>query len=147
MVYAWLEYCRHRFYWSMVAYSYCVTQIFGVSTNFLPERADGENESKPIIITLRHHAWRDSDHGATTAIRVKNEFKPVWSGLIRDKAELVSGRVIARKLDLAVNFTLGRFKVGHREWEAMTYNDKNRWVFSLFPHSSAFENCMNISGE
>ena len=45
---------------------------------------------------------------------------------------------IIKKLQLAVDFGGERFQVGQGEWEAMTFNDKHRWVFPLVPNACAY---------
>ena len=45
---------------------------------------------------------------------------------------------VIRKLQLTVDFGSERFQVGQGEWEAMTFNDKHRWVFPLVPNACAY---------
>lgn len=45
---------------------------------------------------------------------------------------------IVSKLDLAVNFKMGEFKIGQLEWGSMSYNNENVWEFPLVPNASAF---------
>ena len=45
---------------------------------------------------------------------------------------------VIRKLELTVGFGGNRFQVGQGEWEAMTFNDKHRWVFPLAPNACAY---------
>ena len=69
---------------------------------------------------------------------VDGHFKPVKIRLINGETELLLGMDIIRKLRLAVDLGSDRFQVGQGEWEAMTFNDKHRWVFPLVPNACAF---------
>ena len=45
---------------------------------------------------------------------------------------------IIRKLDCAVNFKMGKFKIGQIEWGVATYKNKNRWVLHPVPDAWDF---------
>ena len=77
--------------------------------------------------------------GTAIPIWAQGNSKPARVILIRGKSELLSGMDIVRKLDIAVRFRGDQFKVGQSEWEMMTFNAKNRWVFPLVPTSCAYD--------
>ena len=92
---------------------------------------------------------RGRTSGASTAlpIWVNGAFGPVRVGLIRGKAELLSGMHIVKKLGAHVCFGSDRFKVAQCEWGMMTFNERYHWVFTLIPTACARNKSDEYFGE